>query len=189
MDGFWEFLLALNWGAFGGLASFIFSLFGAWFGWYSFILKGSKVKLKAKLVVQTDGAVLDADLNNKEDFPFEFLDEKSTPVLYVRARNSGRSPIDIESLEIVSSLGASKPFVSGGIDQGHSLPHRLESGSSGNWMFNVQSAIDVLEHKGGKPKNALRAVVKLANDKTVRSDSISNQELKDYRLAWKRLFK
>ena len=188
MDEILEIALGWDWGLIGNWISITLSFFGAWFGWYSFVLKGSKVKLKAKLVIQIHGAVLDADLKNKKDCPFDFLDGTETPVLYVRARNSGRSPIDVESVELVSTNGATKPFAMG-FDKGHELPHRLESGSSGNWMFNIQSATAVSEHKAQKSNNDLKAVIKLANDKTIKSRKISAKGLNDYIIAWNEFHK
>lgn len=188
MDQMWGFLSSLNWEAMGSWVSLTLSAFGAWFGWYSFVLKGSRVKVVAKPVIHLKGAILDADFKKKDDFPFDFLDGTEQPVLYVRARNSGRAPVEVESVELVSRNGSSKPFMAG-FDAGMNLPYRLESGSSGNWMFKLDSAIAVATYRSsGKPNN-IRAVIKLANDKTVKSSYLSAHSISEFISGWNDLHK
>jgi hypothetical protein len=188
MELVWDFLSSWNWRTLGDWGSFTLAAFGAWFGWYSFLLKGSRVKVRAKPVIHLNGAILDADFKKKDDFPYDFLDGNERPVLYVRARNSGRSPIEVESVELESRNGSSKPFTPG-FDSGLNLPYRLEPGSSGNWMFNLQSALAVSTYRASEKPNSVRAVIKLANDKTVKSKYISAQSLSDYISGWNDLHK
>lgn len=168
----------------GDWVSLALSLFGAWFGVYSFILVGHRVKVKAELVIRLNDGVLHVDLGKAKELPIEFLDPSSHPVLNVRARNRGRSPIDIEGVKIVNTRNSSKPFLNQEV--GNPLPFRLEPGTSANWMFDYDAIIRVSHHsqegEGDKP-TSIWAVVSLADDKEKKSNKIS---VANYSMFWHR---
>lgn len=168
----------------GDWISLALSLFGAWFGVYSFLLVGHRVKVKAELVIRLHDGVLHIDLAKAKELPIEFLDPTSQPVLNVRARNRGRSPIDIEGVKIVNARNSSKPFLNQ--ELGNPLPFRLEPGTSANWMFDYDTIVRVSHHspvgESDKP-TGIRAVVSLADDKEKKSKNIS---VSNYTMFWYR---
>jgi hypothetical protein len=120
-----------------------------------------------------------------DEFPFEFLNHISNPVLIVRARNIGRSPMSVEALEIENQAGNSLPFTGIGM-VGTRLPKNLASGTSEYWAFDLLDCIEPAGiRKASDRLGAVRARVALASNRIKKSKPIGQNQLIEFREFWK----
>jgi hypothetical protein len=120
----------------------------------------------------------DQDLEN---FPFAYVNAKSQPVLVIRARNVGRSPISVESVEIVNTHGNAIPYI-GEYSLGKYLPHSLQPGTSEYWPIDLEGVMAVSEGDGQTHLPlSVRAQVKLANNKKKKTNWIKHSTLIAYK--------
>ena len=176
--------MSLFWNLLVTYAMPVISLLGGLSGFYAFIASGSRVKVETYFAVHNGNSMLRVTSKHLDEFPFSFLTQMSRPVLVVRARNTGRSPISVEVVEVVSKGQHSIPFM-GKSDKGAALPASLMPGTSEYWIFDLRDVLEVSEYvETEKPGFPIRAVVSLANNKTPKTKWISHAEITEYKDFW-----
>jgi hypothetical protein len=90
--------------------------------------------------------------------------EVGDPVTIVTATNSGRAPVTVNSWGLQfpdgQTMVVTQPFPGSA-----SLPHRLEPGSSGQWMIDTKAVAETCRRQGVSYEE-LRAFVKLGDGQT-----------------------
>jgi hypothetical protein len=167
--------------AFINFAMPVLSILGGLSGFYAFVASGSKVKVEAYVAVHNGNAMLRVKNRDLDEFPFGYLTSSSQASLVVRARNTGRSPISVEVVEIANTKNHSLPYIEQP-NRGKALPTSLLPGTSEYWVFDLVDPLAVSEYLniGGKGL-PVRAIVSLANNKTPKSPWISHKKLLEYK--------
>lgn len=161
------------------------SVLGVSSGSYAFFASGSWVKLEAYLAIHNGDSILKVSSRDLDEFPFEFLNHMSNPVLIVRARNIGRSPMSVEALELENQAGKALPFTGIGM-VGTRLPKNLAPGTSEYWAFDLVDCIKLSEiQQASDSRGTVRARVALASNGIKVSRPISQKQLIEYRELWK----
>jgi hypothetical protein len=160
------------------------SILGGLSGFYAYVASGSRVKVEAYFAIHNGNAILRVTSKDLNEFPFGYLTPSSQPSLVVRARNTGRSPISVEVVEIVNTKSHSIPFIDEP-SKGKALPTSLLPGTSEYWAFDLVDPLAVSEYPNmGGNGLPVRAIVSLANNKKPKSPWLSHKRLLGYKEFW-----
>lgn len=160
------------------------SVIGGFSGVYSFYASGSWVKVETYYAIHNGNSLLRLKNSDVDNFPFAYVNSDSHPVLVVRARNLGRSPISVEGVEIVNTLGNALPYV-GEPHVGNYLPQALQPGSSKYWQIDLEGVLAVSEGDGQTHKPlSIRAQISLANNTKKKTQWINHKTLVGHREHW-----
>jgi hypothetical protein len=160
------------------------SILGGLSGFYAYVASGSRVKVEAYFAIHNGNAMLRVTNKDLNEFPFGYLTSSSQPSLVIRARNTGRSPISVEVVEIANTKNHSLPFMDKP-SKGKSLPTSLLPGTSEYWVFDLVDPLAVSEYvqTGGRGL-PVRAIVSLANNKKPKSPWLSHKKLLEHKEFW-----
>ena len=176
---------------------------GAASGYYSFILSGYRVKIHLAFAIPTNaGSYIELPPDWSGDFAeySELILDGSFLQIFVIARNSGRSKIDVRQLVIQNyRKKAKKKDEKGGHSfflslraplEGKAMPHLLDFGTSCSWPIPLED-IKILTtdtFQGEVIRNSIFAEIRLADGKSAYSkrEGLTPKQIDAIREKWKR---